>query len=89
MIELGSKIVLEGFDDIDRTQLVVVKKIVGNYTKKLFEDKEGFEKVVVTLNKNDKFNVGVKVTIKGEEKNSEMSDVNLFFALTSALEKLR
>ena len=37
MIELGGNINLDNFEEIEKGQLIVVKKVVGNYTKKISE----------------------------------------------------
>ena len=39
MIELGGNISLEGFKDVDNSEMTIIKKIVGNSTKKINEKK--------------------------------------------------
>ena len=37
MIELGGNIKLESFDEIQPAQLIVIKKVVGNFAKQYSE----------------------------------------------------
>ena len=48
MIELGGNIKLENFENIDRGVLVIVKKIVGGYTKQISEKNKDFKEIAVT-----------------------------------------
>ena len=43
MIELGGNITLVGFKEMGFGELIVVKKIVGNYARKLSTDKKNME----------------------------------------------
>lgn len=81
MIELGGNIKLEGFDSMEPGQLVVVKKIVGSFAKKV-ADEDGFDSFEVKKSENS-----VKVRIvKGEKvKETSASEPNLFFSLSKAL----
>ena len=47
-MQLGGNIELNGFNELERSKLVVVKKIVGNYAKE-FSDKTRFDKLSLTL----------------------------------------
>tara|TARA_Y100000310_G_scaffold275745_2_gene292440 strand:- start:859 stop:1122 length:264 start_codon:yes stop_codon:yes gene_type:complete len=86
MVELGGNIEIIGFDEVDPGRLIVIKKIIGNFAKKLAEDPE-FKKIKLEL--IDKDGVKIKVSLTGkEEKVVEAEDKNLFFALNKALEKL-
>lgn len=93
VLEFGGNIVLCGFSDIDKATMVIVKKIVGNYAKKFSESLTGFEKVKVTVKtvhkreKSEKYEVHVNLMVNGETKASEVIDMNLFFALDTALKK--
>lgn len=81
-MDLGGNITLEGFDNVEPGALVVVKKIVGTYAKK-FSEKKDYKKLTVTLEGEFR----VKVDIDGSSVEEEQN--NLFFALTSALEKVK
>ena len=87
MIELGGNISLEGFENIEPGALVVIKKIVGNYVKKISES-INFEKLHVILKKERPYDLEVKLISDGNNKTSESKDGNLFFALDKALSKL-
>ncbi|MBS3146233.1 hypothetical protein J4471_00900 [Candidatus Woesearchaeota archaeon] len=88
MIELGGNITLEGFENLEPGALIIVKKVVGNYTKKISNNISNFEKILICLNKLD-FNhhVQVKLQSNGEIDIQEAADSNLFFALDKALSK--
>ncbi|MBD3259811.1 hypothetical protein GF371_04255, partial [Candidatus Woesearchaeota archaeon] len=42
-IKLGGNIELSGFRDLDGGTMVILKKIVGNYVRKLSDNSEKFE----------------------------------------------
>ena len=51
-IELGGNINLVGFKDIEPQKLVVIKKLVGNFVKRLQNHyKEDFNSIVIDLKK--------------------------------------
>ena len=85
VIVLGGNIELVGFDDLEPGKLVVVKKIVGSYTKKISTAAQNFKKISIEL--KDKKILG-KVTIGETTHSAEAEDNNLFFALDSVLSKL-
>ncbi len=87
MIELGGNINLDNFEEIEKGQLIVVKKVVGNYTKKISEKVKDFKKITIILAKDSKYKI--KTDLEAEEnKTSEAENPNLFFALDQALAKL-
>ena len=85
VIELGGNIELVNFDDLEPGKLVVVKKIVGSYTKKIATAAKNFKKISIEL--KDKKIIG-KVTIGETIHSEEAEDDNLFFALDKVLNKL-
>lgn len=89
MIELGGNIVLSGFKELDPAQLIVVKKIVGNYVKKI-DELHGVKKLSLTLKPIHSKQVELHGTldVEGDSKQAEVSDYNLFFALNTLLNKL-
>ena len=87
MIELGGNINLENFEEIDGGQLIVIKKVVGNYTKKISETFKDFKKITVSLVPESKFKIKANLET-GETKETEAESTNLFFALDNALGKL-
>jgi len=84
MIELGGNIKLIQFEEIEPGLLVVIKKIVGNYTKKFSENLPEFKSIEVTL--EDKTTNRIKVKVEYSDlKEATAEDKNLFFALDKAL----
>lgn len=81
MIKLGGNIKLDGFDEIEPGQLVVVKKIVGNFAKKV-ADKGGFDSFEVQKSEN---NIKVKIVKAEKVQEADASEANLFFSLSKAL----
>ena len=84
MIELGGSIKLHNFEMIEPALLIVIKKIVGNYTKKVSETFENFKEIIITLEEKETNTVRVHVVAE-KEYTEEASDKNLFFALDKAL----
>ena len=82
MIELGGNIKLINFDSLEPALLVVVKKVVGNYTKNISESIDSFKGIEVTLEDSNKVNVKVSADKNYE---AEAKDKNLFFSLDKAL----
>ncbi|RMF55839.1 hypothetical protein D6745_00990 [Candidatus Woesearchaeota archaeon] len=94
MIELGGNIELVGFSEIDGGSMIVLKKIVGNYVKKLSSIADNFEKLTLTLKKvherekSEKYEIHGKLMDGGKAYTSEVTDRNLFFGVNKALEKI-
>jgi len=94
MIELGGNITLSGFKDLEKDNMIVVKKLVGNYAKKISETKDKFENLTVYLKTihetkgSKKFEIKTKAIFEGKPINSEMVERNLFLSLDTALKKL-
>ncbi|MBL7100760.1 MAG: hypothetical protein ISS23_02275 [Nanoarchaeota archaeon] len=89
-MKLGGNIELEGFDNLEPAQLVVIKKIVGSSAKKIAEEIAKFDNLLITLKENekDKATLTGKITINGNDHEAEASDKNLFFALNMILNEL-
>jgi|TARA_Y100000310_G_scaffold344273_1_gene456131 ribosome-associated translation inhibitor RaiA len=86
MIELGGNINLENFENIDQGQLIVIRKVVGNYTKNISKKYKDFKKITVCIIPETKFKIKVNLeTQKTIEKEAE--NPNLFFAMDQALAK--
>ena len=84
MIELGGNIKLDNFEALEPALLIVVKKVVGNYTKKISESIQDFKGIIVTLESKQENIVKVKVTAD-KVYETEAKEKNLFFALDKAL----
>lgn len=94
MIELGGNITLAGFKELEPAELIVVKKVVGRYARKLSDSLKNFENLTLTMKivhktpKSQKFEIHSKVMVKGKPYTSEVVDRNLFFAIDSSLQKV-
>jgi ribosome-associated translation inhibitor RaiA len=92
--KLGGNIELSGFKAIDVSSMIVLKKIVGNYAKKI----EGLTKNMQTLHltlktvhereKSEKYEIHAKVIDDGKVYPSEVTDRNLFVAVDDSLKKI-
>lgn len=96
-INLGEFITLKGFQEEDGSTLVVVKKMVGSYVKKIMEDLTDFQDAKVTLKRihgyekggvvmGGKSEVHVKISA-GKVYAAEFTDFNLFVALDKSFKK--
>lgn len=86
VIELGGNITLIGFKDVEPAQLVVIKKMVGNYAKKI-QEKQEFENLTLNLKDKSKNILEAILKIKDKEDKVENSDINLFFCIDKVLSK--
>ena len=91
-MELGGNISLSGFSERDFTELIVVKKIVGQYARKLTDTVDGFSRISITLKDvhhtpegHAKAEVTTHVTVAGHTYESEVIDQNLFVALDAGI----
>ncbi|MBI2110523.1 hypothetical protein HYT51_01965 [Candidatus Woesearchaeota archaeon] len=84
-MELGGNIALINFDALEPSKLIVVKKIVGNYAKKIAE-KKTFDKLQLTLKGN--YTIATIFIANEDRIETEATNKNLFFALTEALNKI-
>ena len=82
MIELGGNIKLEGFEELPREKLIVLKKIIGSFTKEISEQDPEFKQIRITL--TEKYKISIEITGK-KTTLSEINDQNLFFALSIVL----
>jgi ribosome-associated translation inhibitor RaiA len=93
-LNLGGNIQLVGFKQVSLSDVVVVKKVVGHYTRKIQEACKNFQSITIILKEihkienSAKMEIHVKVFDEGRTFNSEVVDKNLFVALDSALKKM-
>ena len=93
-LRLGGNIQLTGFREIDSSSMIVIKKIVGNYTKRIAELTEKLEILHMTLKpihereKSEKYEVHAKVVDNGKVYASETTNRNLFVAVDDVLKKI-
>jgi len=87
-ISLGGNIELNGFKNIEGAKMIVLKKIIGTTTKQIQEKKSDYEKLVITLEGEDKATVKAEVTAGGNIITGEDTQGNVFTALDGALKKI-
>lgn len=93
-LQLGGNIELVGFKQVSLADVVVVKKLVGHYTRKIQESCKNFEKITVILKEihkvenNSKHEIHVKVQDAGAMYSAEVVDKNMYVALDSVLKKI-
>ena len=82
---------LSGFNSLDPAKLVVVKKIIGNYAKKINDNKGQFQKLSLDLvsNDSDKLQMSGKLDMNGNSYSSMVEDTNLFVVLDKVLKQLQ
>ena len=84
MLELGGGIFLDNFESIDSGRLIIVKKIVGNYTKNVSDKTDKFKKIIVRLEEGHGYKITVEL-LTDKEYSAEAVRTNLFFVLDDAL----
>tara|TARA_Y100000310_G_C20676793_1_gene813554 strand:+ start:953 stop:1225 length:273 start_codon:yes stop_codon:yes gene_type:complete len=82
MIELGGNIKLDGFETLPKEKLIVIKKIIGGFTKEVSEKDSDFKEIIVKIQDSYKITIEIKGT---KETKSEVKDSNLFFAMSLAI----
>jgi hypothetical protein len=87
MINLGDKIELKEFNDLDSGELTVLKKMIGNHVNTFHE----FEKLTLVLKgvhekeKSKKFQINGTLVKDAKQYNSESTNFNLFFVVNEVL----
>ena len=90
-IKLGGSIELSGFNSLDGGQMIVLKKIVGNYARKMEEKCKQFEALKLTMKHigdEKKFELKGQVIDGGNIYPSSAVEHNLFVGVDSVLKKL-
>ena len=92
-LDLGGNITLQGFSDIEAGKMVVVKKIVGNYVKRISDILDDFQELKVSLknvhgDQSGNYEVKAQLSIGGSPYNSQVNDRNLFFAMDKVLKNI-
>jgi ribosome-associated translation inhibitor RaiA len=90
-LKLGGNIVLAGFS-LDPAEMIVVKKIVGNYAKRINEKTE-YKEIKIRLKQAQKIksflhSINVEVYTNKGILTSSTEDKNLYSGLSAALEKI-
>jgi len=89
-MQLGGNISLAGFKDLEPAKMIVIKKITGNYVKRMQEINKKFESLHLHLKPvhANKYELQAKAVFDGQPHNAEITDYNLFFALDKVLAKI-
>ena len=93
-MQLGGNIELTGFRDIDGASMVVLKKIIGNYGRRISEVTGNFEKLSVIMKpihekeKSEKYEIHARLIKEGKPVVSEVVERNLFVAVDDVLKKI-
>ncbi|MFC1800648.1 hypothetical protein ACFLYT_01185 [Nanoarchaeota archaeon] len=92
-LALGGNIELTGFKDIDNSKMVVLKKMVGNYVRKLSDSATNFERLSLTMKSigsetSNKYEVHGKLVCDGKVYATEVTDRNIFIVTDSVLKKI-
>ena len=93
-IELGGNIKLTGFSDMDKGQMVVLKKIIGNYARRFSDRSETFGGLSITIKAVNETEAGAVYEIcatlmDGEkQKDADCKETNIFIAVDSVLKKI-
>jgi hypothetical protein len=85
-LTLGGGIELTGFKVVDLPSMVIVKKMVGTYTRKFSDNNEGFEKLALWAKDGGK-KIIAEITIDGKTEKAEETAENVFIALDKVLKK--
>ncbi len=83
MIELGGNIKLDGVEGVEPAQLIVIKKVVGNFAKQ-YSEKKQVNELLIKLEGNYKVTASLN-----EEINEESEGDNLFYVLNEVLVRIR
>ena len=92
MIELGGNIKLVGFKELDPGTLVVVKKIIGTYARKISDQAIKFQELslhIKSMGQDKKnFELHGKLVSDSGVLTSEVTNYNLFFAMDKVLSNI-
>ena len=93
-VELGGNIKLSGLRHFDRSEIIVIKKIVGNYARRFSEICNKLEELSVHMKlvhekeKSELFELKAHIIDNGKQVNASVTGRNLFFSLDEVLKKL-
>ena len=89
-LQLGGNIELSGFGSLDGGAMIILKKIIGNYARKMSDKSKGFEGLKVSMKTvhDNKYELHAKLMDNGKAYVSSAVERNLFVAVDSALKKI-
>ncbi len=90
VLQLGGNIELSGFSDLEGGAMIVLKKIIGNYARKMSDRAKNFEKLSVHMKTvhDNQYELYAKMIDNGKKFNSSVTERNVFVAVDSSLKKI-
>lgn len=90
VVQLGGNIELSGFSQLDGGTMIILKKIIGNYAKKMSDKSKNFEKLSLHVKKvhENKFELNAKLMDNGQAFTSSSTEYNVFVAVDNALKSV-
>lgn len=90
ILKLGGNIELSGFSSVDRGAMIILKKIIGNYARKLADSSSNFEALKLRVKKvhDNTYELNCQMIAGGSSVNSSVEERNIFVAVDSALKKI-
>ena len=90
ILQLGGNIELSGFSSLDGGSMIVLKKIIGNYAKRMNIQAKSFEKLNITMKTvhENQFEIKAKVVESGNVLNSSITERNLYVGIDNALKSI-
>lgn len=94
ILQLGGSIELSGFSNLDYSSMIVLKKIIGNYVRKMNDRSGNFERLSMTMKsvhkteKHQIYEIHAKIIDNGQVYTSSVEDRNLFVAVDNVLKKV-
>ena len=89
MIELGGNIILQGFETLDHADLLIAKKLVGSYVRKLCDEAGGCDKAEIMLEQlTEEYVVKTKISLPNKIINAQAQGTNLFMTIDKALKQV-
>lgn len=93
-LQLGGNIELSGFNDLESSVMIVLKKIIGNHVRRMNDKCSNFEKLSLTMKtvhakeKGEKYELHAQMIDNGKQHNSSCVDRNLFVGVDNALKAI-
>ncbi|MBW2965971.1 hypothetical protein KY342_02600 [Candidatus Woesearchaeota archaeon] len=94
VLQLGGNIELSGFSNLEPGVMTILKKIVGNYARRMNDKCKNFEKLSLTMKtvhakeKSEKYELHAKMIEKGKPYTASSVERNLFVAVDNSLKAI-
>lgn len=90
ILQLGGSIELSGFGSLDGGMMIILKKIVGNYARRMSDMSKKFESLSLNMKTvhDNQFELHAKLLDNGKITASSAVERNLFTAVDAALKKI-